>query len=324
MACMERCTLVDPINAAGYTLRDKITDTLQGGLWRALQRSTNKSVVIKVTQHYLHNNHICIVHGKKVKIQENIKKETKILKQLSRDKRCPASMVKYIDSFQSSDHYLLVMEDGGTSLLDFVSKAHHFIKRGLLSMTEWHKTCKCIFKQMMECVEFIHCNSVCHFDISLENVLINPVQITVNPDRSIQFCAGSIQIKLCDFGLAERFDTKTDFSSTKYCGKSKYQSPEITARKDFFCAQSNDMWCLGVCFFMILIGTSPWEQACEYDERFLCIMNGDIVRLLSNWKVLHYTSPCIIRLFKSFFKLEEKRVSMNALKRCEWINDLYE
>eukprot|EP01083_Nonionella_stella_P140023 428504_1 len=325
MSCLEEQRRVIKImNAVGYTAHDKIADTLQGTVWRAVQRSTNKLVVIKATDRYLHQNHICtrVVNGRRVEVQvhENCKKELRILKYLSRDTRCPASIVKYIHSFQSTDYYFIVMEDGGRNLFDFITKAHRFLEHGSLKIGAWHDACKVIFKQMMECVEYIHCKNVSHFDISLENFLISDVQIIVNRDGKIRFCADTIQIKLCDFGLAELFDSNEDFSSSKHCGKSSYRSPEIVSRKDTFCAQSNDIWCLGVCLFMIIVGSAPFRSASIDDDRFIGIMTGGIIGLLVGWKRLHYTNSCIIRLLTSIFQLEENRVSMNRLKCSEWIH----
>ena len=75
-----------------------------------------------------------------------------------------------------------------------------------------------------------HSKNVCHFDISLENFLINDIDIVYSNDGQIKFCFDSkIQIKLCDYGLAEIFDEeKSEFESTKYCGKRNYKSPEVT------------------------------------------------------------------------------------------------
>ena len=70
-----------------------------------------------------------------------------------------------------------MMEDGGESLFDFVNKAHQLILSGNIDITEWHRVCKVIFKQMLECIEFIHSLNICHFDISLENFLINDVDV---------------------------------------------------------------------------------------------------------------------------------------------------
>ena len=69
--------------------------------------------------------------------------------------------------------------------------------------------------------------------------------------EKLRFCCENIQIKTCDFGLAEYFGDNSSFQSSKYCGKTNYQSPEITAKKKSFNAKSNDIFCLGVCLFMV-------------------------------------------------------------------------
>ena len=132
-------------------------------------------------------------------------------------------------------NYYLVMEDGGdVSLFDFVVKVHRLIQMGKLRISEWHRVAKIIFKQMIEAIEYIHSKNVCHFDICLENFVINDVDVvlvTTPTEETIQFLAtdtSGVDVKLCDFGLAEMFSAqKTDnnciskWLSDKYCGKVK-------------------------------------------------------------------------------------------------------
>ena len=99
-----------------------------------------------------------------------------------------------------------MMEHGGSGLFKFVKDAHAFISEGHLSHIEWEKAVKVIFKQMVEAIEFIHSKNVCHFDISLENMLISDVFVEVNRKNnlskpSIEFMTEDIQVKLCDFGM---------------------------------------------------------------------------------------------------------------------------
>ena len=94
------------------------------------------------------------------------------------------------------------MENGGTSLFDFITRAHSFIANGKIKINDWHQSIKLMFKQMVEAIDYIHDQNVCHFDISLENILISDVQINVdNHNGNITFLKDSIQVKLCDFGM---------------------------------------------------------------------------------------------------------------------------
>ena len=104
----------------------------------------------------------------------------------------------------SHKDYYLIMEDGGGGLFDFVFKAHQLIKTGDIQISEWHKVVKIMFKQMIDCIQYIHCKNVCHFDISLENFLINDVPVSIkrcsNGNEVIVFDTDQIHVKLCDFG----------------------------------------------------------------------------------------------------------------------------
>merc|ERR1712154_577173 len=99
----------------------------------------------------------------------------------------------------------------------------------------------------------------------------------------LKFLHKTAKLKLCDFGLAEIFDKKSGFQSNKYCGKPNYKSPEISEQKKSFNAKSNDIWCLGVCLFMMIIGSSPWKISNDNDGRFSLIIAGNIEQLITSW-----------------------------------------
>merc|ERR1712129_69184 len=155
-----------------------------------------------------------------------------------------------------------------------------------------------ILRQLIDAVEFMHSLGVCHFDISLENILINDVQVTLRRDsygkEMISFQKKDIQIKLCDFGLAEALKRNTNPMSSNFVGKSIYMSPEISAKREFNPMQ-NDVWCLGVCAFILLIGAHPWQTTLMSDVNFATIMNGDILKLLKSWHRLDFVTNDILR-----------------------------
>ena len=75
------------------------------------------------------------------------------------------------------------------------------ITSGRLEMHEWHQMAKCIFKQMLDAIEFIHSLNICHFDISAENFVINDVPISCSLDQAgnekIHFQQDKVRVKLC-------------------------------------------------------------------------------------------------------------------------------
>eukprot|EP01084_Bolivina_argentea_P114651 204063_1 len=166
-------TLLAELSECGLKNPIKIANTLQGSIWRTLLPDSNKHIVVKVTNKSLQSKSIVIINGRAKKVHENIVTETEIQKYLTYNTQSPNSIVKYIHAFQTHNNYFLLQEYGGTSLFDFIVKLHHFTTQGTISIKELQKIVKIIFKQMIECIEYIHKKNVCHLDISLENFLIN-------------------------------------------------------------------------------------------------------------------------------------------------------
>ena len=225
------------------------------------------------------------------------------------------------------------MSDGGLSLFKFVQRGHQLIDLGRLEISEWHRVIKIIFKQMIESVDYIHSKQIAHFDVSLENFLINDIRIRIDhsqENEKIKFVVGkedAVRVRLCDFGLAEYLGPDKYASganiilSNKFCGKMNYKSPEVINEKRLFDPKKNDIWCLGISLFMMIIGVNPWQQAAASDPTFVQIMNGDIKSALKDANKLQYVDEDLVELFGAFFKYEKTRISMVRLRECGWSNN---
>eukprot|EP01083_Nonionella_stella_P099061 278604_1 len=298
----------------------KITDTLQGSLWRASTtsggaESNAETVVIKATSVHQHNKSISIVNNTvHHNIKEDIISEQNILKYLTQKPNCSSYITKFISFFQTDDWFVFVQEDGGHPLFNFVQNAHMLLKANKIDIEHWKDVVQIIFKQMIQCLAFLHSNNVCHNDISLENWVINDAKINVYSTGKVQFALNDIRIKLCDFGLAHLYSNSSCLSSD-YCGKRQYQSPEIVESKRQFDAKKNDVWCIGVCLFMLSFGSPPWHVAQAQDALFCIVMNGQVVDLLHAWKLSTYINPHALDLLQSIFKYEEDRISIREMER---------
>eukprot|EP01084_Bolivina_argentea_P032028 59252_1 len=301
----------------GFEQETKITDTLQGAVYRASKNYKTNSV-IKVTKKILHETRKAIVSGRVFNVTENIVTESKILQYLSQQRDCPKSIIKFQQFFSTDTNFYLVMEDGGTSLFNFVQKAHGLIKLGKIEVNDWKTVVKTILKQMIECIHFIHSHNICHTDISIENFIISDVQIIVTDKDKIKFDADTVQVKLCDFGLAQLFTTDKCISSA-HVGKTKYKSPEVI-NKNGYMAKMNDVWCMGVCLLILITGHPMWTKACVNDELFVYFMNGYMMEMLKGWNIAHYFDNDLLCIIDAIFKYESQRVDINVLK--QWINKL--
>ena len=115
-------------------------------------------------------------------------------------------------------------------------------------------------------------------------------------------------------GLASMF-TKTKCLCSKYCGKEAYKSPEVIKRKQLFDAKANDIWCLGVCLFMLNTGSAPWDVAHESDSDYVCAMQKSIFAMLKVWNMLHFVDNKMLYLLDKIFKFEEKRMNIHQIRQ---------
>ena len=58
-----------------------------------------------------------------------------------------------------------MMQNGGSGSFEFVQKAISLISEGDISVIEWQKAGKIIFKQMIQAITYIHGQNVWHFAI---------------------------------------------------------------------------------------------------------------------------------------------------------------
>ncbi|KAH7914263.1 kinase-like protein [Hygrophoropsis aurantiaca] len=107
------------------------------------------------------------------------------------------------------------------------------------------------FRSLLSGVQFLHQRGVVHNDIKPANILLSPESVPV----------------LVDFGFAEKYDVRSPkaFHSNLTYGTPEYLSPE-RARGLPHDTRKSDIWSLGVTFFEILVGRTPFEY--EEGEQF--------------------------------------------------------
>lgn len=116
--------------------------------------------------------------------------------------------------------------------------------------------CRNYFQQLLSAVHWLHQHCVCHNDIKVDN-------LGVTYDTS---GLGRDTVTLFDFGFANRYDPLAEdaFMSKDVWGTPEYLAPERCGAK-LHDERKTDIWALGITFFEMLTGRTPFEH---HDEKF--------------------------------------------------------
>jgi serine/threonine protein kinase len=204
----------------------KLSSTLQGGIYEALDTKSKKPVAIKVASKSK------ISQTGTRGISENIGMEIAVMNNVHSE-----HIIRLIESFEDAHCVYVVMElaENGDlfSELSSLQKFDEFLA-------------KMYFRELVQAVDHLHNRNVCHLDISLENILISK----------------SGALKVCDFGVA-RFSS-SEFISTQNGqfrpGKLMYMSPECSSLNQFD-GKKADVFSLGILLFCMLYGFNPYSSA---------------------------------------------------------------
>ncbi|CAG9321959.1 unnamed protein product [Blepharisma stoltei] len=193
-------------------------------------------------------------------------------------------VVKIFEVFESSKHFLIVMEyAGGGDLLQFVKQ------KGRLTENEARR----IFGQIIEGAIEIHENGVLHRDFKLDNILL---------DSQYSCC------KICDFGVSKL--VKKGQIINEQCGTPAYLAPEIIVDRGYegFWA---DMWSLGILAYAMLCGTVPFK-AHSIPELNKLILTG-------KYNLPDYLSENAKDMIRSMLQLvPHNRIPLDSLLRHPW------
>ncbi len=312
----------------GFERTLSMTRTLQGEVFEgrmvwAGHEWSGRRVVIKKTSKRLHSAGVTVTaSGRRVAVQENIVLEAELLRRFHAHSP-PSSLVELVAFFEDSLSYYLVLEHGGSDYFDFVVRCHERIVAGQLALSEWRKHCKFMFAQMVQFSRWMHEVMHCaNLDISLENMLISDLAHFDAESGTLRKC----YIKFIDFGLTEWFDVATNpqFVCRKFGGKRHYNAPLVYGKSGSFMANEADIWSLGVCLFMMMIGAPPYNKPIGSDVTFQYVRYGQIAKLLQEWGRIKYVTSNVHDLLTRMLCVEEqRRITMAEIVRHPWIRHYF-
>ncbi|KAI0088828.1 kinase-like domain-containing protein [Irpex rosettiformis] len=127
---------------------------------------------------------------------------------------------------------------------------------GAIAAGEYWKNDELVRKvllQLIDALEYCHSRGIYHRDLKPNNILVGEE---------------ASEVYISDFGLASPGRVSQSFG----VGTTQFRSPECNntdGSNQFFDAERNDIWALGVIFATIIGGRMPWHKACENDENYV-------------------------------------------------------
>ena len=172
-------------------------------------------------------------------------KETKIYEIINR-----LNLPTNIKFYESSIDDLLINDNIRRKMyviLEYGSKGNLFdaLYKTKNGFTE--DVCKYILLNILNAVDALHKESICHRDLKLENIVL---------------VGDNYDIKLIDFGLSEKFidENNQKINLNLCCGTRPYQAPEMKERKPYD-GTKVDIFSIGVMLFLLMTKKFGFAEA---------------------------------------------------------------
>jgi len=216
-------------------------------VWSATHKATKEEYAIKVMK----ATASATPQDDEVTVDE-IRNEIDVMRKLEHPN------VIYIKEYfvQSGKFYIVMSCLKGGELLDALLDLGNYTE----------EDAKCIAKQLLDALAYMHLNNVTHRDLKLENLLLaRPNDIS--------------SVVIADFGLARNSKNARQVFSTQ-CGTPSYVAPEILLGKPY--SPAVDVWSMGVILYTLLIGSFPFAHN-DQQSLFRLICSGKVDDQQPEW-----------------------------------------
>jgi protein-serine/threonine kinase len=148
------------------------------------------------------------------------------------------------------------------------------IQKNYLKKKDREKDRLCLFKQLIQGIDYLHSKGIAHRDIKLENLLITK----------------DSKLKITDFGNANVFsgihpgtkeaDGQCGKNVGEIClcapgiwGNESYTAPEVLAMK-IYDPRNLDIWSSAIVMIYLIFGGTLWEKADENNVHYMALVKG--------------------------------------------------
>jgi len=182
-------------------------------------------------------------------------------------------------------------------------------------------------KSILDGLEWLQRAGLCHRDIRLENIMVaqgNTVITNMGMCLKIPY-RNDTMANVNNPANVDHHDRRVDWcliAGQPSAGKPYCMSPEIYEQIAFD-GHAIDMWAVGVCLYVMLIGRRPWEWPTVQEDSFRHMTNGYMGVLLNERILPHYnvhlSTDVIDLLQRMLFNDPTVRLSLQQVRRHPWM-----
>jgi len=235
-----------------------------------------------------------------------VRKESFILKKVSALNQ--NQFVAYLDSVEDASNLYIITElINGVELLDFCSS----FKAGMS-----HSLVKRIFLQIVNCVNQLHQNHICHLDLKLENIMyiryLNRIKLI---DFGFSNTTTTMAVTETSFNHENSSRESTDILQTHYCGTLHYSPPEVLKYQPYD-GKKADAWSLGIILYSMINMCYPFDD----ENNDFSLISKKIIN--ENVALSDHLSSSLKALLSSLLSKDPaKRLSVSEIAEHPWFSD---
>lgn len=183
-----------------------------------------------------------------------------------------------------------------------------------------------VYLNLLENIEYLHSNGVCHRDLSPDNCMVlgNGRIVFVDLAMSFRIPPGDLTTKI----------------GRGFFGKTAYLPPEVVSGFHYFGARACDLWGSAVILFNLVTGELAWKKSLPNDLRFnYLVVAGGLSRIPVNERTIELLdrepavselrrlaekcldlNPSVSDLLEGILKLDpNQRFDTNQVKKNLWL-----
>ncbi|GAA5855208.1 hypothetical protein JCM8547_008985 [Rhodosporidiobolus lusitaniae] len=143
------------------------------------------------------------------------------------------NIIETVDIISDHGHYYEVMQYAEFDLFSIVMS-------GRMTRPEIY----CVFKQIVDGVDYLHSMGLAHRDLKLDNCVMT----------------GDNTVKIIDFGTAVvfRYPDQKPVKASGVVGSDPYLAPEVIAKKEYD-PRLTDVWSVAIIFMCMVLRRFPWK-----------------------------------------------------------------